>query len=111
SGYQVTRDAFAADVAGLGHRTLVNLVVEAPGRSRDAILVLAHRDDSGPGGGLDDNASGTAALLELARGYGARAAAARAPLRTIVFLSSDGGAYGGIGARRFAEQVLGHRVI
>jgi hypothetical protein len=111
SGYHVTRDTFRADVAGLGRRTLVNLVAEAPGRSRDTILVIAHRDDSGAGGGLDDNASGTGALLELARGYGARAAAARTPLHTIVFLSTDGGAYGGIGARRFAEQVLGHRVI
>src|SRR3954447_19882043 len=111
SGFHVTRDAFEEDVAGLGTRTLVNLVAEAPGRSRDTIVVIAHRDDSGPGGGLDDNASGTAALLELARGYGARAAAARTPLHTIVFLSTDGGAYGGLGAKRFAERALGHRVI
>ena len=44
-----------------------------------------HRDDSGSGAGADDNASGTAALLELARAYAppaARAAACRCPTRS-----------------------------
>jgi hypothetical protein len=110
SGYHVTRDAFDETIAGLGRRRLVNLVAEAPGRSRDAIVVLAHRDDPGSGG-LDDNASGTAALLELARTYGAAAGTPQAPLHTIVFLSTDGGAYGGIGAARYAQQALDHRLV
>ena len=38
-----------------------------PGRSTDVIVVVAHRDNSGAGPGANDNASGTAALLELAR--------------------------------------------
>jgi hypothetical protein len=109
SGYKVTTDAFSTTIAGLGRRRLVNLVAEAPGRSRDAIVVLAHRDDVG-GAGLDDNASGTAALLELARGYGTQPGAReQAPLHTIVFVSTDGGAYGALGAARFAQQALGHR--
>ena len=37
------------------------------GRSHRAIVVLAHRDNSGEGPGANDNASGTAALIELAR--------------------------------------------
>ena len=41
----------------------------APGQSPDVIVVMAHRDDTGVGPGANDNASGTAALLELARTY------------------------------------------
>ena len=55
--------------------------------------------------GANDNASGTAALIELARGYGTarhRRGPARTPQHTLIFLSSDGGAYGGFGAERFA---------
>ena len=44
----------------------------------DAIVVMAHRDNTGAGPGANDNASGTAALVELARvltlGNGRRAA-------------------------------------
>ena len=76
-----------------------------PGSTPDAILVLAHRDDIGTGPGANDNASGTAALIELARGYGTlgTAAAGPKPMHTLIFLSSDGGAFGGYGAERFAR--------
>ena len=47
------------------------------GRSPDAIVVLAHRDDDGAGPGANDNASGTAALIQLARSYCATAGAQR----------------------------------
>ena len=58
---------------------------------------------SGPG--ANDNASGTAALIELARGYGrlGTVAGRPTPQHTLIFLSSDGGAYGGFGAERFAS--------
>ena len=69
---------------------------------------MAHRDNAGAGPGANDNASGTAALIELARSY---ARAARRPpqppssrTHTIVFLSTDGGAFGGLGAARFAAR-------
>ena len=39
------------------------------GQSQDVIVVMAHRDDIGTGPGANDNASGTAALIELARAY------------------------------------------
>jgi hypothetical protein len=66
---------------------------------------MAHRDDLGAGPGADDNASGTAALIELARSY-AQPESPSAPTpvasaRTIVFLSTDAGAYGGLGAEHF----------
>ena len=48
---------------------LHNLWAVAPGQSPDAIVVMAHRDDTGVGPGANDNATGTAALVELARDY------------------------------------------
>jgi hypothetical protein len=67
---------------------------------------MAHRDDIGTGPGANDNASGTAALIELARAYAQplnEGAAHVASPRTLVFLSTDGGAYGGLGAQHFIE--------
>ena len=58
-------------------------------RSTRRIVVVAHRDNNGRSAGANDNASGTAALIELARAY-ARAGtteSARTPLHTLVFLS------------------------
>ena len=65
----------------------------------------------GAGSGANDNASGTAALIELARSYASPAGASTTPsssrrvtpAHTLVFLSTDGGALGGIGAAHFAE--------
>jgi hypothetical protein len=55
---------------------------------------------------VNDNASGTAALIELARPYaqasGSRSLVPVRPAHTIVFLSTDGGAFGGLGAAHFA---------
>ena len=49
------------------------------GRSPKTIVVMAHRDDTGAGPGANDNASGTAALVELARAYAPAGRAARVP--------------------------------
>src|SRR5581483_2375762 len=98
-------------VPGLGRVPLENLWAVAPGQSRDAIVLLAHRDDTGAGPGANDDASGTAALVELARGY-ALSAAPRGVRsgHTIVFLSTDAGAFGGLGALRFATHPPFHVV-
>jgi hypothetical protein len=106
-GFSIQTQPFEATIPGLGRVRLQNLVAKAVGRSPDTIVVMADRDDSGEGGGANDNASGTAVLIELARGY-ARASASSAaggsvrPAHTIVFLSSDGGAFGSLGAAHFA---------
>jgi hypothetical protein len=110
-GFRVERDRFEARVPEQGPVTLENVIAVSPGRSPDVLVVAAHRDNLGATGqGANDNASGTGVLLELARGYGLRTSAApgqsrapASPTHTIVFLSSDGGAYGGIGADRFLE--------
>ena len=98
---QLGRDASRVSAAS-GCRTSSR---SCPGSTDDAILILAHRDDTGVGPGANDNASGTAALIELARGYGrlGTVAGRPTPQHTLIFLSSDGGAYGGYGAERFAS--------
>jgi hypothetical protein len=98
-GFAVQRDTFTATIHGRKTR-LANLVAERVGLSPREIVVMAHRDDSGIGRGLDDNASGTGALIELARSY--------APNRagrlnySIAFVSTDGAEEGALGAAHFA---------
>jgi peptidase M28-like protein len=102
-GYRVRRETFSADVPGRGKIPLVNLLATRPGRSTKTILLMAHRDNFGTGAGLNDNASGTAALLELARAYAPTASPVRVQLPyTVAFLSTDGAVDGGLGAQWFA---------
>jgi hypothetical protein len=108
-GISVREDRFEATIPDLGRRELVNLVAVSPGRSNRAIVIMAHRDNAGTGPGANDNASGTAALVELARSYapttsGAGGARALGTTNTLVFLSTDGGAFGGLGAAHFASE-------
>ena len=104
-GFDVRADHFTATIDG--HRTrLTNLVAEKTGLTpRAEIVVMAHRDGTGADGGLNDNASGTAALIELARSYAPAAAARRVSLPySLVFLSTDGATDGARGAARFAAE-------
>jgi hypothetical protein len=104
-GFRVQRERFEASIPGLGSLPLQNVYAVVPGRSNETLVVMAHRDNVGISPAANDNASGTGALLELARGYGLRAnTAAITPAHTIVFLSTDGGAFGGLGAVRFLER-------
>ncbi len=104
-------DRFEADVPGLGRVWLENVYAIAPGQSPEAIVLMAHRDGTGAGPGANDNASGTAALVELARSYaspqgiclGEAPQQSSCPARSIIFLSTDAGAFGGVGADHFAE--------
>ena len=104
-GFDVRPDRFTATIRGKP-TTLVNLVVEKTGLTpRAEIVVMAHRDGTGADGGLIDNASGTAALIELARSYAPTAAAQRLSLPySLVFLSTDGVAGGVRGAAQLAAQ-------
>ena len=103
-GFTVERQTFSAEIPGLGTEELVNLVAAAPrtgpaaAQGKRAIAVLAHRDNVGSTPGADDNASGTGALLELARDLGSASLA-----HPILLVSTDGGAYGGLGAEHFAQ--------
>jgi len=106
-GFGAALDTFRAHVPGRGRVELQNLVAVAPGQSPRAIVFMAHRDNTGQSRGSNDNASGTAALIELARAFApvtGPAGARTTPAHTLVFVSSDGGAYGALGAARFAER-------
>lgn len=102
-GFRTEEDVWSEDLADLGRVELRNVVAVVPGRSEEAVVVVAHRDNAGAAELQGDNASGTAALIELARGFAPSGAAAPPqPQRTLVLVSTDAGAYGGAGARRFA---------
>jgi Peptidase family M28 len=110
-GLKVVEDPFRANLPGIGERTLVNQLVTVPGQSPDEIVVMSHRDDDGRGPGADNNASGIAALIQLAQSYGSTVGArAVSPQHTLVFVATDGGSFGMLGARRFAETHRGHVV-
>jgi hypothetical protein len=108
-GLRVRREAFTARIPGRGRVRLENLIVTIPGRSPQALAVLAHMDNVGTGPGANDNASGIAALVELARSYAGSVsgnappgASIVSPAHTLFFVATDGGEFGGLGADRFA---------
>lgn len=96
---------------------LVNVVgvIDGEGPHADETIVIgAHYDHLGRGGegslapnsneihnGADDNASGTAALLELARRFGERA---KKPARRIVFIAFSAEEKGLLGSRHYVKK-------
>jgi hypothetical protein len=92
-------DSFTATING-DEVPLQNVWAVAPGTTRGTIVVVANRD-SPPRStqGADANASGTATLLELARVF-----TMLGHEHTLLFLSTDGDAYGALGARDFVER-------
>src|SRR3954452_15449842 len=108
-GLHVRREPFSAKIPGRGRVRLENLIVTIPGRSPEALAVLAHLDNVGTGPGANDNASGIAALIEVARSYATSVsgtvppgASIVSPAHTLFFVATDGGEFGGLGANRFA---------
>ena len=105
-GIATRTDTFTATIPGRGEVQLRNVVAVVQGDSPSAIVVMAHRDNDGTGPGAVNNASGTAALVELARAYapvtGPGGLRAR-PAHRLVFVSTDGGEFGALGAARFAQ--------
>jgi len=87
---------------------LTNVVGLIPGTGPDAIIIGAHRDHFGrPAGllfpGADDNASGTAVMLEVAR---ALAKSGLRPQRTILFISFSGEERGLLGSRLYTTRPI-----
>jgi hypothetical protein len=104
-GLVTEEDVWSEDLPELGDVALRNIVAVVPGRSEEAIVLVAHRDNASADRPADDNAAATAALIELARGFAPQEAVPGALAeRTLVLVSTDGGAYGGAGARRFARE-------
>jgi hypothetical protein len=113
-GLPVRTERFSAVIPGHGRVHMQNVIAEAIGRSPRTIVVMAHRDNDGSGPGANDNASGTAMLIQLARAYGTPPGSSTGELRpnhTILFVSTDGGAFGALGAADFvAHSPLAHDV-
>ncbi len=104
-GLPTEEDVWVEDLADLGRVELRNIVTTVPGRSQETIVVVAHRDNGGGSESRGDNPSGTATLLELARGFAPQEIGPDPlPQRTLVLVSTDGGSYGGAGAERFARE-------
>ena len=91
-------DGLVASIEGRA-TPLQNVWTVSKGQTDAAILLVANRD-SPPldTQGADDNASGVASLLELARVF-----TLEAHSLTLVFLWSDGDAYGAVGTRDFIQ--------
>lgn len=91
--------------------TLFNVMSIIRGYAHDSdetVLLGAHRDHFGQQAGLlfagaDDNASGTAVLLEVARLF---ALAPAPPKRSVLFLSFSGEEQGLLGSRLYIEQPI-----
>jgi hypothetical protein len=89
--------------------TMHNVVASLPGvdtSAEDTIILGAHRDHFGRQAGLlfpgaDDNGSGTAVLLEVAR---ALAQSGSRPARSILFISFSGEEQGLLGSRLYVRQ-------
>lgn len=96
---------FTATIPGTGSVHLRNVLAVVPGRSPQTIVVAAHRDNGSSDLVLHrDNAAATAALIEIAASYvHAGSGPGVKPEHTIVFLSTDGGVCGGLGARHFVD--------
>jgi Zn-dependent M28 family amino/carboxypeptidase len=73
-----------------GGREVANIEVERPGTSeeRPITLIGAHYDSAGDSPGANDNASGVAVLLELAR-VAARESPSRTTVRFVAFVNEE----------------------
>lgn len=76
---------------------LRNLIAVLPGQSDRQVALVVHRD-AVEGSGAASSAAATAAMLEIASGF-----TGATHEKTLVFVSSDGGSIGALGARRFAR--------
>ena len=117
--FTISPDAPAVMHTQLGGAATANVVGVLPGTSAalrgEVVVVGAHYDHLGYGGfgaldpdstgrvhpGADDNASGTAALIEVAR-----LLHGRRPARTIVFIAFSGEELGDLGSAYFVKHPL-----
>lgn len=85
---------------------LWNVIGIINGTLADEVVVLGNHRDAWIAGGAGDPNSGSAALSEVIRSFGAALDQGWKPLRTIVFASWDGEEYGLIGSTEWVEEYL-----
>ncbi|NDJ35686.1 MAG: Zn-dependent exopeptidase M28, partial [Chloroflexi bacterium] len=106
AGYTPERQTFPA-VVNEQYTDQENVIARLPGQSDEIVVVGAHYDSrtvdpfdaAGRAPGAGDNASGAAALLEIAR-----VLAGTTPRHTIVFVAFAGEEVGMLGSRYFVSQ-------
>jgi N-acetylated-alpha-linked acidic dipeptidase len=76
------------------------------GSLTDEVIILGNHRDAWIAGGAGDPNSGSAALIEVIRSFGAALAKGWKPQRTIVFASWDGEEYGLVGSTEWVEDYL-----
>ena len=114
----VAAAAFAVEITGaLAARELSNVVAQVPGRRADEIVLFsAHYDHLGIqpavdgdsiANGANDDASGTTAVVALARHF----ASLGTPERTLVFAAFTAEETGGFGSRHFSEQLDPEKIV
>ncbi len=101
-------------------KTVHNVLAYLPGETSEYIILGAHYDHLGLGGqysmapamtgkvhpGADDNASGTAAVLELAQHYSALYSGSMKPKRGILFMTFAGEELGLLGSSYYANHPI-----
>jgi N-acetylated-alpha-linked acidic dipeptidase len=85
---------------------LWNVIGIINGTIADEVVVLGNHRDAWILGGAGDPNSGSAAMNEVIRSFGAALAKGWKPLRTIVLASWDGEEYGLIGSTEWVEEYL-----
>ena len=83
-----------------------NVIGIINGTISDQVVVVGNHRDAWIAGGAGDPNSGSAALNEVIRSFGAALKKGWKPLRTIVFASWDGEEYGLIGSTEWVEEYL-----
>ncbi|MFO1173009.1 MAG: M28 family peptidase [Hyphomicrobiaceae bacterium] len=84
-GFRVRRHVFSADGQEVAN---LEVVVEPSGPVRDTLVIGAHYDSAGLAPGANDNATGTAAVVELAKALKARPPTATR-LRFVLFVNEE----------------------
>lgn len=77
------------------------------GQIPDEVVIIGNHRDAWIAGGAGDPNSGSAALNEVVRAFGAATRLGWKPLRTLVFASWDGEEYGLVGSTEWVEEHLG----
>ncbi|KAH9838893.1 putative glutamate carboxypeptidase [Teratosphaeria destructans] len=85
---------------------LWNVIGVINGSLADEVIVIGCHRDAWIAGGAGDPNSGSAALNEIVRSFGAALDAGWKPLRTVVFASWDGEEYGLLGSTEWVEEYL-----
>lgn len=95
-GAEVSEQRFEASFEGK-EVELRNLILVLPGQSERQVALIAQRDVAA-GSGAASSIAATATLLEIASGFGGTT-----HRKTLIFVSTDGGSIGALGARRFID--------